>query len=88
MPKPLVTPGRLDELALLLLKEGLRQSGNPGLRIAAKMAEGHISQALTETLGPATKAGETAAKIAKAAQDFERAFFTARAQIEAEDAER
>jgi hypothetical protein len=85
--KQLVPPGRLDALTHEMLKVGLKQHGNPGLRIAAKMCESQISQALTESLGPGTKAGKWGETIAQAVNEFERKLMEARAQIQAEDAE-
>ncbi len=85
--KHLVPPGRLDSLTHEMLKAGLKAHGNPGLRIAAKMAEKHIGEALTETLGPGTKAGELAVKVVHGANEFKRRFLEAQAQIQAEDSE-
>lgn len=87
MKQPLVTPGRLDELAVVLLKQGARLHGNPLVRIGLNMAEGQLSQALKETVGPGTPAGEWAEKLTTAAREFERRFMEARAQIQAEDGE-
>ncbi len=86
--KPGIVPqGRLDTLTHEMLKAGLKAHGNPGLRIAAKMCEAQISQALTESLGPGTKAGQWGTKIAQAVNDFERKYLEAQAQIAAEDRE-
>ena len=81
-----IPPGRLDLLAEAMLKTGLKLHGDPGVRIAVKMAENHIAQALTETLGPGTKAAVIASKIVSAANEFETKFREARAAIEREDA--
>ena len=82
----IVPPGRLDVVAQCVFEEALKRHGNPALRIAARMAKSHISQALTETLGPGTKPGLIAADVVKAALEFQRKFIEAQQQIQAEDA--
>jgi hypothetical protein len=57
------------------------------LRIGEKMAANHIRQALAETMGPGTKAGELAVKVVQGANEFKRRFLEAQAQIQAEDSE-
>jgi len=83
--KPVVPPGRLDVLSHEMLKAGLKAHGNPGLRIAEKMMENQIRQALTETMGPGTKAGAFALKVISAAEEFKKRYLEAQAQIRAED---
>lgn len=83
--KAIVPAGRLDSLAEACFEAGLRLHGNPALRIAAKMAKPHISQALTEAIGPGTAAGKWANDLLQAAGEFEKRFLEARKQIEAED---
>jgi len=85
MTRPVVPPGRLDVFTHEMLKAGLKMHGNPGLRIAEKMLANQISQALTETLGPGTKAGDFAVKVISAAEEFKKRYLEAQAQIEAED---
>jgi hypothetical protein len=84
MAKVIIPPGRLDILTHEMVKAGLKAHGTPGLRIVAKMAENQISQALTETLGPGTKAGEWGKRIVEAANEFERNYTEAQRQIHAE----
>jgi hypothetical protein len=83
--KAVVPPGRLDILSHEMLKAGLKANGDPMLRIAEKMMENQIRQALTETLGPGTKAGDFAIKAISAVEEFKRRYLEAQAQIRAED---
>lgn len=76
---------RLDMLAAAMLEAGLKKHGNPVLRIVARMASSHINQALEETFGPRTKAGEIAKRLVSAADEFKRKFIEAHRQIEQED---
>jgi hypothetical protein len=85
--KAVVPPGRLDILGHEMLKAGLKANGDPLLRIAEKMMENQIRQALTETLGPGTKAGEFAIKAISAVEEFKKRYLAAQAQIRAEDSE-
>lgn len=85
MAKVIVPPGRLDTLTHEMIKAGLKMHGNPGIRIAVKMCESQISQALTETIGPGTKAGEIAKRVVNAADEFGKKYMEAQRQIHAED---
>ena len=88
-PKRMPTPaGRLDVLAEAMLEAGLKTHGDPAVRVLARMAKPHISQALLETLGPGSKAGELAIKLVNAANDFQRSFLEAQRQIDAEERKR
>jgi hypothetical protein len=78
---PVVNPGRLDELAVNLLKQGVRVHGNPVLRIACKVLDSEINQALTETLGPGTKADE----LGRIVREWERRIRQAMGEVEEED---
>ena len=83
MSNPVVTPGRLDELAVNLLKQGVRSHGNPALRIAMKVLDAEINQALKETLGPGTKADELGQKV----REWDQKFKNAMREIAEEDAQ-
>ena len=85
MKRTVVPSGRLDALAEAMIEAGLKANGDPTLRIAARMAKPHITQALTESIGPGTKAGEVAQKIVAMANEFWKRFLEARRQIQAED---
>jgi len=89
MKAGLVPPGRLDVLSHEMLKAGLKAHGNDPavriLRVAEKMMENQIRQALTETLGPGTKAGDFAIKAISAVEEFKKSYLEAQAQIRAED---
>lgn len=85
MTRPVVPPGRLDIFSHEMLKAGLKMHGNPALRIAEKMLTNQVRQALTETMGPGTKAGDFALKVISAAEEFKKRYLEAQAQIEAED---
>jgi hypothetical protein len=79
-----VPAGRADTLAEVMLERGLQAHGDPMLRIAARMAKPHISQALTEAIGPGTKVGNFANDLIQFAAEFERRFTEARRQIDME----
>ncbi len=81
--KTVVNPGRLDELATNLLKQGVRVHGNPVLRIACKVLDSEINQALKETLGPGTKADELGQKV----REWDQRFKAAMREIAEEDAQ-
>lgn len=88
--RPVVPPGRLDIFSHEMLKAGLKMysPGSPHLqivRIAEKMFQNQVRQALTETMGPGTKAGDFALKVISAAEEFKKRYLEAQAQIEAED---
>jgi bacterioferritin (cytochrome b1) len=85
MASPSVPKGRIDLLAEALLKQGLKLHGDPTLRTILKMAEPQVRQALSETLGPETKAGKAVKNVLDAAEEFSKRYTEARAQIQAED---
>jgi hypothetical protein len=85
MKTGIVPPGRLDVLTHEMLKAGLKANKDPILRIAEKMMEQKIRQALTETIGPGTKAGDFAIKAISAVDEFKKRYLEAQAQIRAED---
>lgn len=87
--RQLVPPGRLDILTHEMLKAGLKSQGDDPtmriVRVAEKMFQNQVRQALTETMGPGTKAGDFALKIISAAEEFQKRYLEAQAQIQAED---
>ncbi len=58
--------GRLDRLAAMLITEGVTRANNPAMKQAWDQVRGDTERLLSETLGPRTKAGRRAKKIARA----------------------
>jgi hypothetical protein len=70
MSQPLkLDPGRVDHLALGLLKRRLKEVKNPFVQFACKMMEPEIKEVLQEELGPGTQAHKIGQRIIRAVED-------------------
>ena len=62
--------GRIDLLLKGMLEKGVRDHGNPAIRVGMKVLDSQLGEALLETFGPGTPAGTWAEKLTKAVSEM------------------
>jgi hypothetical protein len=86
--KPQSKIGRVDTLAEALLDKGVKSMPDPVFQIGARIFRPIVSQAITETFGPATGAGKFGLRLVSMMGEFQKNFEAARRAVERENGRR